>query len=102
MATSKRAAKKNGKRVLDMSVQDPELAMAKASLDACLWVCMSKAIVCGSNKGIVQLTLQFEMSEAEDKLSGNVLVRPKIGHETIYQVLGMEEQEKKETESGEG
>jgi len=98
MSSSKTKNRINRRKQLDMNVNNPELAMAKASLDTCLWACLSKAIVSGTNKGRVVLEIQFQIDEVIDEKMGYALMRPKLGHETIYQVLGLEEEEEKKEE----
>ena len=79
----------------ELSIDNPALTSAKASLDACLRAMVTKAISTHSNEGKASLTISMEIEEGLIEETGELVKQPVIKFKAGWSVPIKESEEGK-------
>ncbi|MBR4209430.1 MAG: hypothetical protein IKQ96_04325, partial [Lachnospiraceae bacterium] len=77
----------------ELSIDNPVLISAKASLDACLRAMVTKAISTHSNEGKASLTISMEIEEGVIEATGELVKQPVIKFKAGWSVPIKESEE---------
>ena len=83
------------KEPFELSIDNPVLVSAKASLDACLRAMVSRAISTHSNEGKASLTISMEIEEGVIEATGELVKQPVIKFKAGWSVPIKENEEGK-------
>ena len=79
----------------ELSIDNPVLMSAKASLDSCLKMMVSKAVSTGSMEGTATLKISMEIEEGTMEMTGEIVKQPVIKFKAGWSVPIKENEEGK-------